>query len=334
MKYCIECGNQLVDEAKFCNKCGAKQPLKEPKGEEEKGDLKAQTKEEAVIKTEEPEVVAIVEDKAIVSEKETKIELVNKEVNDSVSNQNQKVKDEKLTLEDEKYKSMAPSQRYEYLMQNDEAFKTVVKASKKRDLMSLANILFIVVSLVCAFMPYLVFTGNYAHHAGIQILAEEGKSIPHKFGGLELFGYHLTANSFALAPNSGVNGIYPFMVFLFGFLFLAIMILAAFLGSTRGFRLKEYEKGGIKGLIKGLGGKKNFSGILVSLFPLTAMITTYFGAKDMEYNGDTYLFGEIVVDKDGLVSAIAISVVMMIIMLVIGIIAQVMYKHKIKKYLK
>lgn len=329
MKYCIECGNQLVDEAKFCNKCGAKQPLREEKKEEieapkpQEAKVESKPIEESIVDApkEEAKVIAPIpalKEEAPAIEAKPKVEATNKV----------------LSLEDEEYKSKAPAERYRYLMEHDLDFQTVVKASKKRDLMSLSNILYLVVVIVCTFIPYLVFTGNYAHHAGIQILAEEGKSIPHKFGGLELFSFHVTAGNYALAPNSNVTGIYPFVVFLFTFLFLAVMILAAFLGSTKGYRLKEYEKGGIKGLIKGLGGKKNFSGVLVSLFPIVAMATTYISAKDMEYNGDTYLFGEIIVDQEGFTTALLISVVMMVIMLIIGIIAQVVYKNKIKKYLK
>ena len=248
MKYCIECGNQLVDEAKFCNKCGAKQPLREEKKEEveapkpQDAKVESKPKEESIVDApkEEAKVIAPIpalKEEAPAIEAKPKVEATNKV----------------LSLEDEEYKSKAPAERYRYLMEHDLDFQTVVKASKKRDLMSLSNILYLVVVIVCTFIPYLVFTGNYAHHAGLQILAEEGKSIPHKFGGLELFSYHVTAGNYALAPNSNVTGIYPFVVFLFTFLFLAVMILAAFLGSTKGYRLKEYEKGGIKGLIKGLG---------------------------------------------------------------------------------
>ena len=33
MKYCINCGNKLEDEAAFCAYCGAKQPFEKPKEE-------------------------------------------------------------------------------------------------------------------------------------------------------------------------------------------------------------------------------------------------------------------------------------------------------------
>ena len=42
MKYCTSCGNQLPDDAKFCIKCGAKQPMMEaPKEEPAKEEVKA-----------------------------------------------------------------------------------------------------------------------------------------------------------------------------------------------------------------------------------------------------------------------------------------------------
>ena len=50
MKYCIECRNSLFDEAKFCNKCGAKQPIREKLEEKIEEDTKP---ESTPLKTEE-----------------------------------------------------------------------------------------------------------------------------------------------------------------------------------------------------------------------------------------------------------------------------------------
>ena len=331
MKYCIECGNQLVDEAKFCNKCGAKQPLREiveEKQQEAKEEVSLPKVEE---ENAQPKALEVKEDNippVIIPEpiiEESKKEYA-KEENSS---------DELLKLDDEKYKSMTPSERYNYLMNNDEAFKTIVKASRKKDLMSLSNLLFIIISFVCAFMPYLVFTGQNIHRIGAEILASEGKTPPVYFGGLALFGYHVSSDNYALSPSDNLNGIFPFMIFIFGFLFEALFVLVAVLGNTRGYRLKQYEKGGAKELIKSIGGARNFMGILVGLFPVLGMITTFIVAKDLKYeSGNTYIYGEIGVYPEGLIAAIFISVIIMVIMLIVGIIATVIYKKKIKKYMK
>ena len=339
MKYCIECGNQLVDEAKFCNKCGAKQPIREKVEEKIEEDTKPEvselkieevkedTKPESTpLKTEEvkedniPPVI-VPEPVIVETKKDTTIE--------------KEIANEPLNMADEKYKSMSPSERYSYLMKNDEAFKTIVKASRKKDLMSLSNLLFIIISFVCALMPYLVFTGVNVHHVGAEMMAAEGKNFPIYFGGLELFGYHTSTGNYALSPSDSLSGIFPFMIFLFGFLFEALFVLIAVLGSTRGYKLKQYEKGGAKELIKSIGGARNFMGVLVGLFPVLGMITTYIVASDLKYeSGKTYIYGEIATYPEGLITAIIISAIIMVIMLVVGIIATVMYKKKINKYMQ
>lgn len=314
MKYCPDCGSQLLDEAKFCTTCGAKQPIREkveevkeePKKEEPKKEVKQELPKGPApeLKKEESKAVVVLASEATPEVKAT---------NDNVP----------------------PAQRYKYLMENDEAFSTIVKSAKKRDRLSLFNLLFIVIWLVCSFMPILVFTGINISSEGRYELEALGKSIPTNFGGLELWVFSQIAGDKAVSPSSMLTGILPFIAFIFGFLFIALIILIAVLGFTKGFALKSYEKGGAKGLVSNLSGSRNFIGALLGLVPLMAMIVTYVQAMDLDYSkGGTYLFGQIAVQQDNLILAIIISSIVIVFEIIVGIIVSIWYKAKIRKFIK
>ena len=295
MKYCPGCGNQLVDEAKFCTACGAKQPAREKEA----------------LKEEKTEPIAPIE------KEQEALNLGEQEK-------------EKNVLE-----NMTDREKYDYLMKNDEAFSSIVKAARKKDHLSMVNLLYVVIWLLCSFIPILTFTGVGMTTMGAQELAAMGKSTPLPISGLEVWTYNQIAGNYALSPSSSLTGIYPFITFLFGFVFLALIVLVATLGFTRGFALRTYLKGGSKELVKNLGGSKNFIGIVLCLFPIMGMVTTFVQASDLDYSkGDNYIFGQIETIPGNLIAAIAVSLVLMVGMLIVAIIATARFKAKVKAFIQ
>ena len=121
MKYCTSCGNQLPDDAKFCVKCGAKQPMMEAPKEEP-------VKEEVKVAPQPAPAPA-----------------------PAPAPQPQPQPAEK---------TLSPRERYNNLVKNDEAFRVTVRAAKMRDLGGLVNLLYIVVWLTCC-LTTIGYFANY-----------------------------------------------------------------------------------------------------------------------------------------------------------------------------
>lgn len=286
MKYCPKCGAQLVDEARFCSKCGAPQPNME--NETRRPDL--------------------------------------------FESNNEPVKKESS--------EMTPSERYHYLKENDDKFKEFTRVVFLLKFVGLIGLLFIVPFLVCYFTPIGTFTGVNAQDYGNNLLAVAGKSYPYNFSNFDLaFTIKVWANNSThkLTPDNSLNSnAYINIFWVFGYLFVAVIVLVSMLGRPRGYVLKTYEKDQGQTLYKDIKNTLTMlSGPAFSIMSLVTVIGTYINCTDVTYKDDTqYLFGVVTGNKSGLITCIVVTVIFVAIMLAASIMLKKIICKKLNSYYK
>ena len=232
---------------------------------------------------------------------------------------------------------MSDSERYEHLVKTDPKFVDTVRVSRKVRLVGLINLLFVVPWIVNLFTPVGEFTGVGVTDEGRYIMSGLGKSFPVEFSAFGLRTYKTLAGRRALTPGGGLDSnVFPLMIFIFGFVFFALLILVALLGNTKGYNLKTYEKDGGKTLYEDT--KKStlflFGGFL-AIVTLGAPLATYFNCTDINYPSDkSYIFGRVDGIASGLITCVIVTIVFATIMIVVSAVLRSVILKKLDKYYK
>ena len=287
MKFCPKCGNQLPDDAMFCNKCGAPQPGMEA------------PKEEAPVREETPLVNA----SEVARPAPTPVAA-----------------------------AATPRERFNYLMENDEDFRCIVKATKKSRFLNLINLLFIVPWLVCMFTPIGMFLGGM-DSAGDSILQTLG-GIPYSYSVMTLRPLITAAGKYSLTPGNGLNNPMGLLAFIFGFIWIAFMVLMSILGVSNGQILKIYEgPDGKRKLIQNSTRNTAFlHGPVYSFFSLCTAFVYWFNSKDLNYsNGKNYLYGPAVAIDTGLITCAVVVGIFIVIMIVPQIVLKIVIFRKVRQ---
>ena len=231
---------------------------------------------------------------------------------------------------------MTPGQRYNYLKQNDERFKDTVKVIFLLKFVGLISLLYIIPWVVCYFTPLGTLTGINAQDYGNNLLYAWGKSYPYNFNNFELaFTIQQWSNSGShkLTPGNGLDSnIVPSILWIFGWIFIALIALVSMLGMPKGYVLKTYEKDP-KELYKAIKGNTIWIfGPAFAIIGLVLAIGTYINC-DSEYKDSTqYLFGHITPYKPGLTTCIIVTVIFVTIMIAGSIVPRVILFNKLKKH--
>ena len=284
MKFCPKCGNQLPDDALFCNQCGAKQPAPE-----------VEQKEPAPEPTPTP------------------------------------------MPKPEGQAEMSPRQRFNYLYENDERFQCIVKTTKKLRISYLFNTLFIIPFFVNMLIPVGVFTGVGMSGVGAEIFNAYGYTTPYPYSAISLVQFSSLARQggYALTPGDGLKNPSPLILFIFGFVFIALFFLIAFLGNPKSYLLKTYEGSPEGGniLVTNVLRVSNliFGPALVIVSLVSGPVMVYVNSTDLKYDA-TYIFGQVEGLPAGLITAIVVSVIFFIIMLVGGLVTRSIFVKPLKKY--
>lgn len=234
--------------------------------------------------------------------------------------------------------SMSPRERFDYLYEHDERFKTIVRCIRRCGLVALINLLFIVPWLVCLLTPVGAFTGVNVHPTGQSTFEAMGiYNFPHPYSALSIrtFTTIVSAAGKAITPGDSLKNPMALLLFIFGFVWIPLMVLAGVLGNPRGYLLTTYEKeGGYKELIKrAKGGSLIMFGAMYDLICMVCAIMTYVNSTDLNYKaGDTYYFGEVTGLKEGMITCIVVTVIFMIIMIVTQAVLKSIINRSLKEY--
>ena len=231
---------------------------------------------------------------------------------------------------------MTPGQRYNYLKQNDERFKDTVKVIFLLKFVGLIGLLFIVPWLVNYLTPVGTITGIEMSSQGSLFMSSMGKSAPYNFSMYEVQFFlrpAVKAGNYKLTPDNALSNVMPTVLWYFGFLFFALIVLVSVLGMTKGYVLRTYEKDP-KELYKALKSNTTWIfGPALSIITMILAIFTYINCKNLDYSGDeTYYFGIIVENKSGLIVCIVVTIIFAAIMIAGSIVLRSLLFKKINKH--
>ena len=230
---------------------------------------------------------------------------------------------------------MTPGQRYNYLKQNDERFKDTVKVIFLLKFVGLISLLFIIPWLVNYLTPVGTITGIEMSDQGSLFMSSMGKSVPYNFSMYEvqfLLRPAVKAGGYKLTPDNALSNVMPTVLWYFGFLFFALIVLVSILGMTKGYVLRTYEKDP-KELYKALKSNTTWIfGPALSIITMILAIFTYINCKDLDYSGETYYFGIITENKSGLIVCIVVTLIFAAIMIAGSIVLRSLLFKKIEKH--
>lgn len=229
----------------------------------------------------------------------------------------------------------SPRERYNNLMQNDEMFRDTTKVVKKVSMLSLINILFLVPFLFNLFMNVGVFTGVDVGDPSAASAAN--MNFPVEYNALTIRTYSTVAKTLgkSLTPgNSLASNPVVYVVIPLGFLFVAFVFLTAFLGKSRGYLLKTYEKpDGKKALLKEARNGPFLLGGFMALFSFGVPVSTYASSMDLDYAPDKhYIFGRVDGLTPNFITLLVINLIFFAIMVVSQLVLSAVLNRKLKKY--
>ena len=237
---------------------------------------------------------------------------------------------------------VSDSEKFKYLMENDEMFRDIYQVSRKKRFFNFINLLYLIPFFVCMFSPIGVFTGNNVHPDGASIFSAMGWSFPHSFSPMTLQSIKSLMGNKALCPNSSVNGAIPIILFIFGLILIPLIAVFTAIGTPKSYYLKTYQKpiGGKAELLH--FGKQNngfLMGIIGCIFGFIASFNIYVGISDLDYakayersGGKLYLFGEISEISSSFITGIVLTVIFMVLIVVGIVVPSAIVIKKLNKY--
>ena len=237
---------------------------------------------------------------------------------------------------------VSDSEKFKYLMENDEMFRDIYQTSRKKRFFNFINFLYLIPFFICTCSPIGFFTGNSVHPDGASIFEAMGWSFPHSFSPITLQSIKSLMGNRALCPNSSVNGIVPIMLFVFGLILIPLIAVFTALGSPKSYYLKTYLKP-ITGKAELLqfAKQKNgfFIGVVGCVFGFIAMFNVYIGIAGLDYakayennGGKLYLFGEISDLTSTFIAGTIVTLIFVILIIVGIIIPSAIVTKKLNKY--
>lgn len=230
----------------------------------------------------------------------------------------------------------SPRQRFDRLMVEDEKFKTIVTTTRKVNLLALINLAFIIPMLVNFFTPVAMFTGREPSSNGIAILDALGYRYPIEFSAMSIYKFKTLAKPWPLGPGS-LPQPFAMMLFIFSWVFVALFVVIAVVGSPRSYLLKTYEEGKEAELIKSINSPmKHLFGSVLAFLSLFAAITTYIQCDDIKYvydDSSRWIFGEIAAIDGSLIGPIMVTIIFITAMIVSSFVVKSFMTKKLRQML-
>ncbi len=238
--------------------------------------------------------------------------------------------------------NVSDSDKFNYLMENDEKFRDIYQVSRKKRFFNFINLAYIIPFFVCTCSPIGMFTGVNVHPDGASMFNAMGLSFPQTFSPLTLQTYIKLLGNRALCPNSGVNGVVPILLFVFGLILIPLIAVFTALGNPKSYYLKTYLKpnGGKAELLKFAKQNNGFMmGAIGVIFGFMSMLNVYLPISGIDYQkayqnngGKLYLFGEITGLSSSFVAGIIVSVIFLVLIIVGIAVPTSIVTKKLNKY--
>ena len=227
-----------------------------------------------------------------------------------------------------------PAQRYQELMQNDERFSTIVKATKRVNLITLIGLLSFIVWVVCMFTPVATFTGAEMSSSGRAAAEAMGLSFPHDVSAVTILELSnvTSASKLTLIPGAiiGPMQIIPMIASL---IMMALLIVMAFVSSPKGYMLRTYEAGKADELIKNAKSPMKFLiGVFVAFLPFLAALNTFLTCSDVKYeykDSTRYFFGEVMSKPEGFIACVVTFAVVSAVMFAVSFVLRSIFLKKL-----
>ena len=165
-----------------------------------------------------------------------------------------------------------------------------------------------------------MFKGMNVHPTGQEILAAHGITTPFTYSGLTIEYYKKLAGKYTLTPGGSLNGAMPIVVFVLGFIVIALIIVYAIVGAfNKGAFLKSWlaPEGDIKTMKAVKNTKHWVIAPMMCFASMMSMIVTYANSTNLKYESDkTYIFGQVMGLTPTLVAGIILCVLVTVIVIV------------------
>ena len=216
-----------------------------------------------------------------------------------------------------------PPERYRALMESDETFQTIVKTTKKANLLTLIGLLYLIPLLVSLLVPVGQFTGVEVSTPGQAEFNAMGATFPLPYSALSIQTFETMAGNKAVFPGGSANPM-PVILLIFALLFVPLHVLMAVLGTTKGYMLKNYEAGKKAELIKtAKSPTKILFGAAISLLSFFGALSIFLQSDGIKYvykDSSRYFFGEVASVPSGVITSGIVAGITIVVMIVVYII--------------
>lgn len=235
--------------------------------------------------------------------------------------------------EEEQKPQLSDRERYNNLLKTDERFKTIVRASKLAGLFTLINLLFIVPFFVNMFTPVGAFTGVDVSTQGMSYFNAFGvHHFPYGYSAISIrkFVSFAKAGGWKITPDDALKSPTAVIVLIFGFIFMALLVVVSILGRPKGYLLKTYEKqNGHLELIKSIKSPMSYIyGVVYIVISLIPAVGTYFNSIGLNYKDGHYVLGRVAGLSSGITVTIVISILFIALILVGNIVLRNIFVNK------
>ena len=249
------------------------------------------------------------------------------------------VKQEENRIEEEtevkqEERPLSDRERFNNLLKTDERFKNIVRASKLAGLFTLINFLFLIPFFVNLFTPVGAFTGVDVSSQGMTYFNALGINyFPHGYSAMSIrkFCAFAKAGGWKITPDDALKGQTALIIFIFGLVFSALLVVIAVVGRPNGYLLRTYEKqNGHIELIKAI--KSPFSYVYGAAFVVVSAIPavgTYVNSTGLNYKDGHYVLGQVTGLKSGLATVIVVSLLFISLIIAANIVLRVIFVNKL-----
>ena len=230
---------------------------------------------------------------------------------------------------------LSDRERFNNLLNTDQRFKNIVKASKLAALFTLVNLLFLIPFFVGMFTKVGAFTGVDVSAQGASYFDVLGiHYFPYGYSAMSIrkFIAYAKAGHWSICPNDTLRSPTTVIIFIFGLIFAALLVVISVVGRPNGYLLKTYEKeNGEKELIKSIKSPMTLlAGVFLTIVGIMPGIATYIASTDLKYeSGHHYVFGQVTGLSSGLITIIVVAVIFIGLILGGNIVLRVVFVNKL-----
>lgn len=230
---------------------------------------------------------------------------------------------------------LSDRERFNNLLKTDNKFKNIVRASKLAGLFTLVNLLFLIPFFVAMFAKVGAFTGVDVSAQGASYFDTLGVHyFPYGYSAMSIrpFIAYARAGHWQISPGDSLKGPTTVIIFVFGLIFAALLVVISVVGRPNGYLLKTYEKeNGEKELIKSIKSPMALlAGVFLTIIGCIPGIGTYIASTDLTYkSGNHYVFGQVTGLKSGLITIIVVAVIFAGLILAGNIVLRSVFVNKL-----